>query len=187
MISNTNIVSRIVEKPPLNCRTFSVNADDGGNLWVTTINGLRLWRNDRYELPGFDHPALKLNPRDMEILPQGGLVIGLFGGGLLIRDNKKRLVHLTQRDGLLSDQITKLHVTKEGIIYACSNAGLNRVNYSEDGKWSIDKINIKDGLPSDQVNDVTVLADELWVATNKGLARISERTKRVSDACPGHG
>jgi hypothetical protein len=181
---NKNIATRNIEKPIDNPRTFSVNADNQNSIWVTTINGLRLWRNGNYELPDFDHPALKLNPRDMEILPNGGLAIGLFGGGLLIRDNKGRFVHLTQREGLLSDQTTKLHVTQDGFIYACSNAGLAKVNYSEEGKWKIEKINIKDGLPSNQVNDATVLAGELWVATNKGLARFRSVPKEFPMTAP---
>ncbi len=59
----------------------------------------------------------------------------------------------------------------DGEIFACSNAGLNRLSRQSDGTWRLQTITIKHGLPSNQVNDVVLVGQELWVATDRGVAR----------------
>ncbi len=152
-------------------RTFSVTPDHEGNLWVTTPHGLRLWRDGAYRLPPFDHPALRFQARDVVVLPDGGVVISLQGAGLLIRDKKGNLTHLTQSQGLGSDYMTKLYASADGCLYACSLAGLTRLAPTPIGGWDIKIIGMREGLPSNQVNDVMTFAEETWVATNRGLAR----------------
>jgi len=158
-------------KTDLVARTFSVTPDGKGNIWVTTSMGLRLWRNGAYEQPPFDHPALRFQPRGVIMMPDGGMAISLRGAGVLIRDTQGVFAHLTRQDGLTSDFITKLYSSPEGGLFACSNAGLNRLAPQAGGSWIIETIGVKEGLPSNQINDVTTLAGETWVATNQGLAR----------------
>ncbi len=162
------------EKTKLMARTFSVTPDRKGNIWVTTAMGLRLWRNGTYELPPFDHPALRFQPRGVIMMPDGGMAISLRGAGVLIRDTHNVLTHFTSKDGLTSDFITKLYGSRDGVLFACSNAGLNRLTPQADGGWKIETISVKEGLPSNEVNDVTTLAGETWVATTHGLARFRD-------------
>ncbi|MBK6996995.1 MAG: histidine kinase [Lewinellaceae bacterium] len=155
-------------------RSFSVTPDYDGNLWVTINEGLRLWRNGGYELPPFHHPAMRFPARNMELLPSvagGGMVIAFRGGGLLIRDKDGKFTHLTTREGLTSDVLSDLDITPDGRIYACSNAGLNILSPKSDGSWRIETFTTKHGLPSNQVNDVAFLGDEIWIATDRGIAR----------------
>lgn len=158
-------------------RTFSVTPDRNGNIWVTTAMGLRIWRNETYEMPPFDHPALRFQPREVILMPNDGMAINLSGAGVLIRDSNNIFTHFTRKDGLVSDYITKLYCSPEGVVFACSNAGLNRLIPQAGGAWQIETISVKEGLPSNQVNDVTTLAGETWVATNQGLARFRNLPK----------
>ncbi|MBC7774262.1 MAG: histidine kinase [Phycisphaerae bacterium] len=156
-------------------RTFSVTPDSEGNLWVTDLDGLRLVDQDgHYVLPPFNHLALRFKAIDMELLPEaaaGGMVIALVGGGLLIRDQTGRFTHLTTKDGLSTDFLTELDVSPEGVIYACSNAGLNILSRQTDRQWHVETISTKHGLPSNQINDVAFLGTEIWIATDGGLVR----------------
>ncbi|MBK6901464.1 MAG: hypothetical protein IPH04_01280 [Saprospirales bacterium] len=43
------------DKFPLGTRTFTVTPDDAGNIWVTTVDGLRLWKSGKYEPPLYPH------------------------------------------------------------------------------------------------------------------------------------
>ncbi len=157
-------------------RTHSVAQDFEGNIWVATEGeGLRLWRNNRYEAPPFDHPALRYPARIVEVLPDSSLVISLRGGGLLFRKKNGQFTHLTTQNGLTSNWLSDLDITPEGIIYACSNAGLNILRPQPEGGWRIETLTTKHGLPSNQVNDVTWLGDEVWVATDRGIARFRGR------------
>lgn len=111
------------------------------------------------------------------MLPDGGMAISLLGAGLLLRDPEGRFTHLTHKEGLTDDNISKLYISNEGHILACSSAGLNRLKREDDGSWKISTLTVKHGLPSNQVNDVAVLGGEIWVATNKGLVRVRELPK----------
>jgi len=155
-------------------RLFSVTPDPGGFLWVTMLDSLRIWRNGAFERPPFDHPALRYPLRDLDLLPAaagGGSIIRLKGGGLLIRNGKGEFTHLTTHDGLLSNVFNSLYIAADGTIFACSNAGLDKLTFQSGGTWRIEAITTKNGLPSNQVNDVAVIGQEIWVATNLGLAR----------------
>lgn len=157
-------------------RTFSVVEDRKGTIWVATNDGLRLWKEGKFEQPPFWHPALRFQPRQVANLFDGGLVFGLRGAGVLFRDVSRRFEHLTTRDGLSSDLVTKLIVISGDKVLVCTNKGLSylmRFDPRED--WRVEAvISTKQGLPSDQVYDATLQGGYLWVATNKGLARSRE-------------
>jgi ligand-binding sensor domain-containing protein len=155
-------------------RTFSVNPDIQGNLWLTTLEGLLLCQDGVYQANPIMHPAMRFQAQLMEFLPAavgGGMVISLRGGGLLIRDSKDHFTQLTMREGLTADWISELDVSPKGVIYGCSNAGLNIISKKEGGTWQIETLTAKHGLPSNQVNDVELLGDQVWIATNGGLVR----------------
>ncbi len=162
-------------------RTHSVAQDFEGNIWVATEgDGLRIWRNNHYEPPPFDHPALRYPVRLLEILPDSTLLLSLRGGGLLFRRKNGEFTHMTVKDGLSTDWLSELDITPEGVIYASSNAGLNILRPRGNGVWDIETLNTKHGLPSNQVNDVTWLGEELWVATDRGIARFQEKPAACS-------
>jgi ligand-binding sensor domain-containing protein len=154
-------------------RTFSVLEDKKGVIWVATVDGLRTWKNGRYLLPPFQHPALHFQVRDLELLPDGNLLISSLGGGIVIRSQDNSVVQLTEKNGLSSDFISKLYNTQKGDFYVCSDKGLNHV-FSEKGKWKIKTINNLHGLPSNFVNDVVDLDGELWIGTEKGLVHFKQ-------------
>ncbi len=160
-------------------RTYSVNSDPDNTLWITTLEGLRLWQNGQLTTPSFKHPALRFKVHNAEFLPPvvgGGQVMAVVSNGLLIRDQKGQFTHLTTKEGLTADLITELEISTEGVIYGCSNAGLNILRKQSDGQWSIETLSIKHGLPSNQVNDVTLLGDEVWIATDGGLVRFQGKS-----------
>lgn len=170
----TGLITRFPQETSRIERTFAVSTDPAGKIWVSTLKGLQTWGDDRFEPPPFSHPAMRYRARNLEILPGGGMVIALRGGGLLIRDKQGRLTHLTVKDGLTADFIENMFITPQDVIYACSNAGINILRQQADGGWSIKRLTVKHGLPSNQVNDVLLLGEELWVATDKGIARFKE-------------
>ncbi|MEO6759505.1 MAG: histidine kinase, partial [Saprospiraceae bacterium] len=145
------------------------------------------WRDGHYDLPPFSHPALRFQARNVEMLPPaagGGMVISLRGAGLLIRDQNGRFTHLTTKDGLTADWLSDLDISPEGVIYACSNTGLNILTRPPDGHWRIETFTAKHGLPSNRVNDVALLGNEIWVATDQGIARFREKPAPVPIPAP---
>ncbi len=159
-------------------RTYSVKEDSDGTLWIASTNGLLFLRDGHIIPPLFTYPNQRFNTIIIETLPQsvgGGNIMALTGGGLLIRDQKGQFTHLTRQNGLTDDLITELEISPEGVIYGCSDAGLNILRKQSDGQWRIEALSIKHGLPSNQVNDVALIGGETWVATDKGIARFKAK------------
>ncbi len=152
-------------------RTFSVVQDKRDVIWVTTTSGLRIWKNNKYEMPPFTHPMLHHQPRNILITGDGSMLFSLSGNGILIRNVNDEWQHLNLKDGLVSNNISKFYLSRDDIIYACSSAGLSMLSKYQ-GIWKITNITEKDGLPSNQVNDVIKLNGILWIATNKGLVKL---------------
>jgi ligand-binding sensor domain-containing protein len=152
-------------------RTFDVAEDAEGTVWVITHTGLHSWREGRYELPPFSHPALRFQPRHLRISPGGKMAIGLRGAGVLLRDEHGQMTHLRQADGLASDLTMRLSTGPAEVFYVSSNEGFTRLIPRPGGRWEAQAITRREGLPSDQVSDIVDAGGYLWVATHRGLVR----------------
>ena len=93
------------------------------------------------------------------------------------------------RPGTLSDNsIIDLLEDRGGIIWVCTEGGLNRL---DPRSGSFESLRTGDGLPSDVLRGILEDADGmLWIASNQGLARLDPRTRKVrvfdeNDGLPG--
>lgn len=96
------------------------------------------------------------------------LVLATRGEGILIMNENSNL-KITESEGLSNNIINEIYVENENIIWACTNSGLNRITFNNNGKFNIDVINNSDGLISNEVTDVEVIRDTAWVGTRQGL------------------
>ena len=185
-LSSTSVNCTALDSFPA-LRTFSVSASPDGTLWITTMEGLKFWKNGHLLAPFLHHPALRFNPLSVELLPQsigGGHAIVLLGSGLLICDQEGRFTHLTTEDGLSSNRLGEIDISDDGVIYACSNAGLNILSRQKDGQWHIETVSIKHGLPSNQINDVLLVENEVWIATDEGIVKFLKKRKPATMPAP---
>lgn len=169
-----------VNQNPSSDRTYTVVEDVNGIVWISTMQGLKVLKDGNFVSPPFTHTTLQSGIRDIVLLKDGVIAFGSGGKGIAILYPDGQLIQLTTKDGLGSNDITMLKVGPGGDLYACTSFGLNRFSPLTDRKWKIQHIGVKQGLPSDLVNDVAILEDEMWIGTNKGLVRM----KGMPDASP---
>jgi len=96
------------------------------------------------------------------------LVLGTKGDGIHLFNGDK-IIKITKQDGLTSDFITKVYAEDNQTLWACTNNGLNRLNFAEDKLESVYTYNYASGLISNEITDVTVLNGVVWIGTRKGL------------------
>lgn len=161
-------------KVGISTRSFSIYEDKQGNVWTGKLDGL-------YKIQGQDlvkvdtiHPALQCRIEDINELPDGTLVFGTKGQGIIIWDRHKA-VQITSKEGLVSDMIEEVAIDKRGDIWLATLAGISHLHKNEQQHWSIEPITIYHGLPSNEVNSITFTELGTWVATTKGLALIHAR------------
>lgn len=95
------------------------------------------------------------------------LLMGSRGYGLgVLKDDKVKIIG--KENGLTSDFISNIYVEDDHQIWLCTNAGLNLLTLSDTG-YTIQSITSSEGLISNNVSDIEVINDTVWVATRSGI------------------
>ena len=146
--------------------TSSFAEGDGGELFVTTLEGIRTLVNDQpgpYLLRSAGRQSKfgkLLRDRD------GGIWVGTYDGGLLHVHNGK-IDRFTHSDGLSSDNILYLFEDREGSIWVGTRNGLDRFR-----EFAVPAITEQQGLSNSSVNSVLQGRDgSIWLGTMTGLDR----------------
>jgi signal transduction histidine kinase/ligand-binding sensor domain-containing protein len=156
-----------------------VIVDDLGIIWAGTNNrGLFRIKNDSAEI--VDIPALKnITIMDIVSAGQNSIYAASRGAGLIvINDNSYDI--FSEDDGLYSDVVTCLYVSKDNSIYIGTKNGLNRLR-----KNKIQKISFFKNIEINQI-----LEDgfgSIWVATEMGLGRINSTYHKAELFSPEDG
>ena len=104
--------------------------------------------------------------------PSGGLWFGTRGEGIrAFVDGKWRSI--TTSDGLPSDTIPVVTITKAGEVWAGTTAGIGLLRNYRGTEWEV--FSERDALPRDGVSAIVPMSDgSVWVVTRAGAARYSE-------------
>lgn len=159
--------------------------DKSRNLWISTMNfGLNLFNNKGEYFCNFNY-----NPDSLVVLNNSSIHqillvdktdniwISPQAGGLIVYNSQKNKTTQYKHDpnnsnSLSNNNITSVYEDESGIFWiGTKDGGLNRFD-KEKGLFK--NYTIKDGLPSDFINDV--LEDDtgyLWISTNNGLSKFN--------------
>ncbi len=170
------------EKDSVFCRTkegfkkkiFDIShADDG--YYLATLSGLFHHKKDSLYDLGKKNPLLSYRIDDID--KKGDrYYLATMGAGLIIKD-KDTVFTISTENGLTSNSTTQVYVPREREVYVATNNGFNRILFNNDLKnYSISGFSYKDGLPTNEVNDIELLKDTIWVATKDGLYSVPKKT-----------
>jgi len=154
-------------------RTYAVREDFSGRVWVGQSNGLYEWKADALHGCQNLHPAFSLRVEDIVLLPDSTLVVATKGGGLVFWKNGQ-FEQITTEQGLTANMLECLYADKQGIVWASTLNGLNRIS----GGWGqrqVEPITVFHGLPANEISRVRSWGETVWVATSKGLVHFSNK------------
>ncbi len=151
---------------------------EGNVVWVGTSGGVIRYdtKTDQYKL--FDTRAGLLSNGVFHLSRlDGKLVVGTYGGGMSLLDEKTgKWETFNIPDGLGDAFVYDVLKTKSGDVWIATWSGVNRVrggNLHDRSKWDLYTVdNTKGGLPNDWVYGLAEGKDGIvWLATEGGLAR----------------
>jgi ligand-binding sensor domain-containing protein len=150
----------------LNKRTYSLFPISDNEVWVGTIEGLFLYKDGK--CTKVENQLLDSDIRDIKMLENGDLFLATQKSGLLhYRPSIDSILHhFTKSNGLSNDNCNKI-LLDEKFIWVGTKKGVNRINRTD---YSITMIGLDQGLPSNEVNDIYKIGDQIYVATNRGVA-----------------
>jgi ligand-binding sensor domain-containing protein len=165
--------------------TYSVFLDKKHSLWVGNIEGLfeqtvskRLIRYSNY----YEEFGEKI--KSMALLADNQtMVLAAEGFGLFFLNDKHLIGRLSRYDSL-PDNVCRRVFVSDSIVWCTGNHGLTRIRF-KNGKYAqILTYKSADGLLSDEINDVFVAGEEVFVATSKGLNILRGNLQGVAIAPP---
>ena len=141
---------------------------------LATPNGIFKKQNNKAIALNIDSKLLGYRSDDIDISTKGDrLFIATQGAGVVVYE--KKIYNISKKEGLSSNIINEIYVENDSVIWACTNKGLNRIIF-RDNTYHISALNKNDGLLSNEVEDVEVINDMLWVGTKEGLCYMSKST-----------
>ena len=150
-------------------RTFCTYQDFSGRQWVGLVNGLYEFKRDSLFRPTQMHPSFRLRVEEITQLADSTFVIGTKGRGVILWEGEE-IIQIDRSDGLTANMIERIHIDSAQQIWVGTLNGLNRITISNN-KPSIQTYTIADGLPSNEVTDITSRGKYVWIATPKGIAQ----------------
>ena len=112
------------------------------------------------------------------------LLFATKGKGLLVF-SKDSIIVIDESKGLCSNLVNKILVAGNEV-WCTSNKGISHIilNDQDTFKYKITNIQSNDGLFSDEINDITLLNDTVYVATNFGISFFGSKTDFVNHKNP---
>ncbi len=154
-------------------RVTAMAADVRGRVYVGSNDGLFRWDADSLIAFGKKYTACNFRVNTIACSPDSIVWVGLGTDSLLaLKDD--RLLASFALGGIIPGNICQsLYCNKAGELWLGTNLGLNRIRYRMvNEKLTITNtyFGVADGLPGDQVNDITIRNDTVYVATSGGIS-----------------
>ncbi|MEO9869977.1 LytTR family transcriptional regulator DNA-binding domain-containing protein [Ekhidna sp.] len=141
-------------------------------MYLACKTGLFVKKNDRAIRKDSSNAILSSRLNDLCIL-NDYLVLASSGYGTIFYD-EHTMWTISQKQGLTGDFVSKLYVEDSHTLWVCTNTGLNRIKFHQDNSYEIETIEFNDGLISNEVTDIEITRDTVWVATREGLSCFSK-------------
>ena len=151
---------------PMPIVSSSFAEGDGGELFITTLNGIRRFGNEQAGPYLVRAAGQQLQFGKLLRDRDGGLWAGTYDGGLL-HVHHGMIDRFTHPDGLSSDNVLYLFEDREGSIWVGTRNGLDRFR-----EFAVPAITQKQGLSNSFVGSILQARDgSIWLGTANGLDR----------------
>lgn len=164
-------------------RAFAIHTTRDNRIWIGNARGLFEFKDSSLISPGIAHPAFNHRVEDIDELPDGSLVFGTKGWGVVCWKDKD-ILQITTEDGLAANMIEDVHVDENGILWVGALNGLNKVTFDALGRPKVRRFTMYNGLPSNEIYKVKSYAGQVWLCTAGGLVKFHEPEEDTFSVAP---
>ncbi len=161
---------RELKRIPLDVFADNIYEDRSGKLWVCAINGLWVYEDATgLVYLGKDNPLLASRIVDLQETPGGSTWMASRGNGVIVKKGTK-FFSITQKDGLAGNMCRSL-LTEGNVTWVGTNNGLSRITVTsmEPFRYEVSTYTSRNGLLTDEVNNIVRLQEKLCVVHNNGI------------------
>ena len=137
-------------------------------IYLSSRRGLYWYDRTLEKEVKIDHPFLNDRIPRIATFKNDMLLVATHNNGLVLyRDNNIRAI--TKEDGLTGNFVNEIYVQNDSVVWACTSSGLNRIEFDINGKYYITPITRAHGLIDNDVMDIEIIGNIVWVGTRQGL------------------
>jgi anti-sigma regulatory factor (Ser/Thr protein kinase) len=154
-------------------RVTALGLDQSKTIYVGSNDGLYRWDKDSLYYFGKAYRALSYRVNTIFNTADDLLWVGLGSDSLLVLKNNIVIGSIALGDIIPGNVCKSLYSNKAGIIWLGTNKGLNKIQYQLTNDQLIfynTSFGLSDGLIGEQVNDITIYKDTVYVATTGGIS-----------------
>jgi hypothetical protein len=154
-------------------RIISLAGNRSGKVYLGSNDGLYRWDKDSLFAFSTIQKTFNYRVNTMTFSPDDILWVGLGSDSLLAVKDDKLIASLALGGAIPGNICKSLFCNKTGELWLGTNKGLNKILYNyTNNKFSFNNtyFGAADGLIGDQVNDITIKNDTVYVATSGGIS-----------------
>lgn len=138
-----------------------------GKFMLVSNTGLYTYSNKQLKKYTCKNDSLLQRLVDIECWTDK-LVMATKGSGVLVLQDDV-VYKIDTKQGLSGKIVNKVYIENDSVVWACTNNGLNRIVFKNKKVKTIDVISHHDGLISNEITDIEIVKDTVWVGTREGL------------------
>lgn len=154
------------------------NAFNG--VLVGGYNGLSFYSFEDSTTIKFSIPELKERITDIKIKGKYHFIGTNENGIIRFNQKENKFLTITNKKGLASNLINEVFPESESVLWVATNNGLDRITFKGD-KYTVKHIGNEHGLIDNDVTDVYIHNNTIWIGTRSGLLSLSKSNfERIS-------
>ena len=146
----------------------AIAIDNRSQVYMGNESGLYKVRNQRIIDPDFFDSLYTYRVSDLGYDPRWDIIVATRGKGVYFVRNDKVIGGITEKEGLLSNQVNTVYVDKAGRLWVSTNRGVNMIE-RRNGSYQLRQFSTRNGLLSNEINAVYVYGNRAWIATKAGV------------------
>ncbi len=141
----------------------------GGKTYIATSKGLFKTVSDSVISLASKNKLLSYRIEDIDInFNEDAMYMATIGAGIVVY-REEGISNIDASDGLYSNTVNEVYFEDDHTLWVCTDSGINKVALFGDNTYEISGLNKNDGLLSNEVEDVEIIKDTVWVGTKNGL------------------
>ena len=154
-------------------RVTAFGVNKAQEIYIGSNDGLYRWDKDSVYYFGTQYKALSYRVNTIFNTADDLLWVGLGSDSLLVIKNNILIKSIALGDVIPGSVCKSLYSNVPGVIWLGTNKGLNKIQYhfnKEKFGYYNTFYGLSDGLIGEQVNDITIYRDTVYVATTGGIS-----------------
>jgi ligand-binding sensor domain-containing protein len=177
---------KVASRIELNTYTDNIYEDRSGKVWICPTNSVWTWSAATgITDEGKKVPLLNTRIVDVQEDNEGNIWMVSRGSGVILKKGNNYF-NITQQNGLAGNMCKTVFIDSGNVVWVGTNNGLSKIQLEKGNefRYSVTTYSSKNGLLTNEVNDILRHENKLWLIHNNGVSIFDPADIRNNDSPP---